>query len=451
MPRLTLRFVTILSCLVGTWSCSKTNSEYDDSRKPSRFREDDPRQLTSATPNDELLRIAITSASSAIDTSARPEDDPAAALECPTTAQWSKFDTFAAPCAYAWTTETAQLPSPPLWQPCSDFDDIPRGVCKQLSRTRKLDTFHLGANASKQMQIGFVEPCGSDQIVLADIDGPSRFALRRTDNTQFPTTCQLKLLAVDMGQWLVAAGGNGIPTDSKTSGYSVGGAFVGGSIGSAPTVLFAQSSDPFHVASSEGTILSDGWTANGKRRHWNGKPIEKAPRIGMQRLTKRLLVDEHKGFYSTTATEPELLLEVPKGHTITAIHVADKHVVWLDQSMERGLRTCALVAGEIDAQDTLTNPRRFAEIPCSTPHYVTGCNTVFMSAETHLSLLSLSNGSSRTLRTKGRVAAIDCKEAFVERSGTILRIDLQAFGPPKAPSTPPMELPMKTSAARVPK
>lgn len=449
MLRSTSRFVTFsicLACSPSSFACSKNKSEY-------LFQEDDSHAPNATSSSDDPIRIAIAAASASLEPGDAP-DDPSAALECPSTTNWSKLDTFAAPCAYAWTTDAAQLPSAPQWQSCSDFDDIPRNVCKKFKRNRRIKTFHVGVNASKEMQqtqIGFVETCAADQIVLADIDGPARFALRREETKQFPTTCQMKLLAVESGQWLAALGGNGIAAESTASGYSSGGAFVGGPIGSALDVLFADSSAPFHVATSDGAIVPDGWSANGKRRQWNGKPLEKAPRIGMQRLTKRLFVDEHKGFYSTTATEPELLLEVPQGRSITGVQIWDKLIVWQEQSTDRGLRTCSLVAGQIDAQDSLASPRRIAEIPCTTPKFVIGCNTVLMSSETHLALLSLSNGSSRTLRVKGRVAAVDCKEAFVERAGTLLRIDLLAFGPTKAPSTPPTELRMKSKGNGVSK
>jgi len=295
------------------------------------------------------------------------------------------------------------------------------------------------------MQIGFVEPCASDQIVLADIDGPTRFALRRAENTQYPTTCQVKLLAMDQGQWLAALGSHELPATFNTSGYSAGGAFIGGPIGSAPTVLFSQTSDPFHVATSQGTILPDGWSADGKARHWNGKSIEKPPRIGLQRLTKRLLLDEKKGFYQQMGAELKPWLEVPLGRTFTGVLIQDKQIVWQEHVVERGGKTCTLMAGEIDAQDLLSQPRRIAEVSCTSSKYVFGCNSVLTSNDTHLSLISLSNGSSRTLRVKAHAAAISCDEAFVERGGTLLRINLLAFGPPKAPAIPPIDIPLTTS------
>ncbi len=450
MHRSTSRFVTLSLCIVCSSACLKDKSEYIGAGESSLFQDNDPYSPSSTAASNDPVRMALAAASASIDSS-DSSDDPAGALECPSTTHWSKFDTFAAPCTYAWTSDVSHLPSAPLWQSCSDFDDIPRSVCKQFKRSRRIKTFHVGANTSKEMQIGFVENCAADQIVLADIDGPARFALRRTETSQFPTTCQMKLLAVDAGQWLVAIGASGIPSEFDTSGYSAGGAFIGGAIGSAPNVLFADSSAPFHVASSDGTILPDGWSANGKRRRWNGKPTEKPPRIGLLRLTKRLFVDEHKGFYSTTKADPELLLEIPKGHSVAGFQFWDKHIIWQEHAVKHGLRTCTLIAGEIDAQDSLVSPRRIAEIPCTMQKFAIGCNSVLMGTETQLVLLSLSNGSSRTLRAKGHVAAVDCKEALIERSGTLLRIDLLAFGPTKAPPTPPTELQLKPSGSGVPK
>jgi hypothetical protein len=288
------------------------------------------------------------------------------------------------------------------------------------------------------MQIGFVETCGADQIVLADIDGPTRFAMRRADNTQYPATCQMKLLAVDMGQWLVALGGHELPTAFQTSGYSAGGAFLGGTLGAAPSVLFSQASDPFHVATSQGSIVPEGWSADGKRRTWNGKAFEKPPRLGLLRLTKRLLLDEKKGFYEQTSQEPKLLFDVPPGATFVGARVHDKQIVWHEQNR----KTCTVMAGELDGQELLSLPRRIAEIPCTNTRFAIGCNTVLLGNDTHLALLSLANGSTRTLRVKGYPTGLNCQEAFVERAGKLLRIDWAAFGPAKAPALPPSIVPM---------
>jgi hypothetical protein len=306
-----------------------------------------------------------------------PSDEPAAALECPSTSDWSKFDAFAAPCTYAWTIDAQKLPSAPEWQPCSAIEGIPAGACKRLQRHRRLKTFYVGAQSAKEMQIGFVESCASDQIVLADIDGPTRFAIRRAETTQYPTTCQMKLLAVDLGQWLAAFGGHEMPAEFNTSGYSATGAFLGGPIGSAPTMLFSEASEPFHVATSQGTILPDGWSANGKRRQWNGKPFEKPPRLGLLRLTKRLLLDEKKGFYRQTQAEhldPKLLLATPPEHSFVGAQMRDKQIVWQEQSR----KTCTLLTGEIDGQELLTHPRRLPKFPArarSSPSAAMRCSS----------------------------------------------------------------------------
>ena len=443
MSRPTSPIVTISFCLACLSACSKNKSETFNPDEAALFRDQDPYAPRPGSSNDDLLHQAMTSASASID-SMDPSDDPSTALECPNASAWTKFDAFAAPCVYAWTTDAQKLPNPPEWQRCSPLDGPPAASCKKLKRSRRPKTFYVGGRGSKEMQIGFVEKCATDQIVLADIDGPTRFALRRAETTQYPATCQVKLLAVDQGQWLAAIGGHELPSDFNASGYSAGGAFIGGTIGSAPNVLFSQASDPFHVATSQGTILPDGWIADGKRRHWNGKSIEKPPRIGTQRLTKSLLLDEKKGFYQQKGTELKPLLEVPQGRTFVSALIQDKQIVWQEHAEERIGKTCTLMAGEIDAQNLLTQPRRIAEISCTSSKYVLGCNTVLLSNETHLALVSLTNGSSRTLRMKAQAVAVGCEEVFVERAGSLLRINLLAFGPPKAPALPPLDMPLRS-------
>ena len=61
--------------------------------------------------------------------------------------------------------------------------------------------------------------------------------------------------------------------------------------------------------------------------------------------------------------------------------------------------------------------------------------------ETHLALVSPASGSARVLRMKGHPAAVHCKEVFVERGGTLLRIDAAAFGAAKIALPPPDESP----------
>lgn len=444
-PHSTSRIVILSLALAAISACSKTNSEtfhLGDSSPSSSLQLPPPNSPRPGSLNADLLPIAIASAASALDP-LDPSNDPAAALECPSTNDWSKFDAFAAPCAYAWTSDAQKLPRPPEWQPCSPTDGVSSPSCKKLKRSRRLKTLHVGTHGADKLQIGFVEPCSSDQIVLADIDGPTRFAMRRSENSPFPATCQMKLLAVDMGQWLASLGGHEIPTDLPTSGYSTGGAFLGGSIGSAPNVLFSQTSDPFHVATSQGALLPDGWTADGKRRHWNGKAFEKPPRIGLVRLTKHLLLDEKKGFYEQTPTEPQLLFEVPPGRTFVGVHIRDKHIVWQEHSG----KTCTLMAGEIDGKDLLARPRRVADVPCTVAKFAVGCNTVLVDNDTHLDLVSLTDGTSRTLRLKGHPVAVHCQEAFVERAGKLLRIDLAAFSQTNAPALPPTARPTSVSSA----
>jgi hypothetical protein len=58
------------------------------------------------------------------------------------------------------------------------------------------------------------------------------------------------------------------------------------------------------------------------------------------------------------------------------------------------------------------------------------------------------NGTSRTLRVKGRPVALNCKEAYIERAGNLLRIDLMSFGPAKAPALPPIDVPMEISNSK---
>jgi hypothetical protein len=368
-----------------------------------------------------------------------PSPDPAADLECPVTSEWQKLDTFAPACGYTWTSETAKLPISPQWQACSSVEGIARGSCEELTRHHRIKTFYAGlgdrGGESNKVQIGFVEACTPDQIVLMDADGTIRFALRRNNASNADTTCQAKLLAVNFGQWLAALGGHEVFTKFNTAGHSLGGAFIGGTIGSPPSVLSSSTTDPFHVATSHGSIGPEHWTADGKRRYWNGKSFEKPPRLGWLPVNKDVFWDAKKGFYSAKKSDP--VAAVSPGATIREVHLRDKQMVWLEESTSFRDKTCALYATEIDGRDKLTTPRRVTELPCPTSGFVFGCNTVLSGSDTHFSLVSIASGAVRTLRVKGRAIAIDCENAFIERGSSLIRVVLGAFSTPRLQGPPP--------------
>ncbi len=428
----TLRIVSIGICCLGITACSNKRTESFDIDQIRDLRE--PAAESPSPKKESLLEVLASASAKLVDE--HPPDDFAAIRECPHLNRWQKFDSFAPACGYVWTTDANLLPNAPEWSPCSSVDITPASACTQLKRSRRIQAFHVGMNAQKKMQLGFVETCNPDQLVLADIDGPTRFALRRATN-ETATICPMKLLAADLGQWLAAFGEPESMADAGPVGYTAGGAFVGGTIGSAPEVLLAAASEPFHVATSQGRIVTEGWMADGKKRYWNGKPMERTPRIGWQRLTKQLFADEKKGFYELKKNNDEPFFAVTKGNTFTGFQVRDKQIVWQEESSAQGHKTCTLFAGEIDPKEALTNVRGLTAIPCG--KLVLGCNSVLAAGDSQVHLVSLTNGSSRILRLRAHPVAIDCKEAFVDRSGMLLRIDLAAFSAPKVPSSLPID------------
>lgn len=407
-------------------ACSKSRSDYFNSEEAAiRYRE--ALAARPATSADAILQALDAGTLTIPDLDSLP--DPVAEKECPATSNWQTLEGGPTACHYAWTADKSALPISPEWEPCEAIDGIARGTCKKLFRHHRLKSIHVGLDASKKIQIGFVEACASDQIVLTDADGTTRLALRRTSTTPAEATCQLKLLAVDFGQWLAALGAHEAFTNFNTPGYTIGGSFIGGAIGAPPSILHTTKTDPFHVATSQGTIGMESWTADGKRRSWNGGSAEKSPHIGWQHVTKDVYLESKKGFYSTKNKDP--LVSVAKGATVRHVHVRDKQMVWLEELSGFGPKTCALYATEIEGRDTLTTPRRVADLPCPTAGFVFGCNAVLSASETQLSLVSLTSGAVRILRIRGRAAAIDCEDAFIERGGTLLRVNLSAFGVPK--------------------
>lgn len=426
---LQLGIVKAVLPLVLLLACTKDTPQSTSPNETPSPQEPVPNAASSL---ERLLGMPLPSASSSIDETIAEK----AALECPNTNDWHAFESFDAECAWAWTTDEQKLPAPLEWEPCSPRDGAPKVGCQKLQRQRRLQTFAVGINAAGDTQIGFVENCPPEQIVVANVDGPTRFAMRRRETERFPKTCQMKLLAVEMDHWLAALGGHEMPPKSTTSGYSVGGAFIGGTIGSAPNVLRAHGSSPFHVATTQGSILPEGWMADGKRQSWDGKPLEKPPRLHLERITKRLFVDEKKGIYLKTNEGPELVLEVPKGRTFTGFQHRDKQIIWQERSHEHSWQKCSLFGGEIDARDVLVKPRRIAEMPCTSSKLALGCDMVLASDDTQMRLIALSDGTTRILPMKGDAAAVDCKSAFIERPTALFRIDVAAFGPAKVPLDP---------------
>lgn len=436
MVRATLRVVTLTLAFTGGLACAKSKSDvFHEDGRPS-FDESSlgelgavPARSSAAVPSS-LARV-LGSATAALDEANVP-DEPFSEQSCPSTKDWQKLDVFAPSCGYVWTTDADKLPAALQWRACTRIDGVAPVLCRQAVRSRKIKSFHVGTTTSKEMLVGFVESCNSDQLVLTDTEGKPLFALRRAENAAASENCPVKLLDVDLGSWLAALGTSDRPKDFDTLGYTLGGAFVGGDVGTAPNVLFSSTTEPFHVATSHGSILSDGFSADGKRRDWKGKPLEKPPRIGLQRVTKQLFLDPNKGFYSTKGKDLVPLWEVSKGHTLGEVHVRDQQVFWRDESTERGRKQCSLFAGDLDARETLTGARAIAEMPCSLANVAWGCSSVLIEHETHLALVSLATGAARVLRIKGHPAAVHCKEVFIERGGTLLRIDLAAFGAAKA-------------------
>lgn len=440
MLQATLRLVTLTMAFTGSLACAKSKSDvfYEDGRSSLPDIDAVPSAPNAIADND--LQRALNSAGALLDEGRFP-DEPPAENACPGTKDWQKFDAFGASCGYVWTTDADKLPPALQWRSCARTDGVASALCRQSTRGRRIKSFSVGTTPSKEMVVGFVEACATDQLVLTDTEGKPLFALRRADDAAPSETCQFKLLDVDLGQWLAAVGSSDRPKDLDTPGYSLGGAFVGGAVGAAPSVLFSTTSEPFHVATSHGDILVDGFSADGRRRDWKGKPLGKPPKIGLQRVTKNLFVDPRKGFYSTMGKEPELLWEVPKGHTVNDVLVRDLEILWRDESTERGRKQCTLFGGNLDARETLTGARPIAEMPCSSANVAYGCSSVLIEYETHLALVSPATGSARVLRMKGHPAAVHCKVVFVERGGTLMRIDTAAFGAAKIALPPADESP----------
>lgn len=407
-------------------ACSKSRSDSFNAEEAAwRYRE--AMANRPATSADAVLKALDAGTLTYNDPDSFP--DPAVEKECPTTTGWQAVEGGPVSCNYVYTSDKATLPISPEWQPCEPVDGIARGSCKELVRHHRLKSIHVGLDESKKIQIGFVEACTSDQIVLTDADGTARFALRNQTDAKTDPNCQVKLLAVDFGQWLAALGGHESATNLNSPGYTIGGAFMGGNVGSAPNILHAMKNDPFHVATSQGSIGSEGWTADGKRRAWNGGTLQKSPQIGWQHASKDIFFEAKKGFFSTK--NKDALIALDKGSTIRYVHVRDKQMVWLEESSGFGPKTCALQASEIEGRDTLTTPRRVTEIPCPTSGFVFGCQAVLSASDTQLSLVSLTSGAVRILRIRGRAVAIDCEDAFIERGGSLMRVNLAAFGVPK--------------------
>lgn len=427
MVRLTyLQPAMVVVALASSSACSKSRSDYFNSEEAAlRYREGMAARPVSSA--DGVLQALDAGTLTLNDPDPLP--NPEVEKECPATTGWQTLEGKPDSCNYVWTRDKASLPISPEWHPCETIDGIARNTCKTLGRHHRLKSIHVGLDESKKVQIGFVEACTTDQIILTDADGTAQIALRNQTESKPETTCQVKLLAVDFGQWLAALGGHDPAPNFNTPGYTLGGAFVGGNIEAAPSILHSTKTDPFHVATSQGTIGSESWTADGKRRSWNGGAFQKSPGIGWQHASKDIFFDAKKGFYSAKKKDP--LVSVDKGTTIRYVHVRDKQMVWLEESSRFGPKTCALQATEIEGRDTLTTPRRVAEIPCPTHGFVFGCQAVLSSNDTQLSLVSLTSGATRILRIRGRAAAVDCENAFIERGGTLLRVNLAAFGVPK--------------------
>jgi len=427
MVRLTHFRPTILLICIASSACSKSRSDSFNAEEAAAIRYREALATRPRSSADTILQALDAGTLRQNELDDLP--DPAAERECPATSSWQSLDGGPSGCSYSWTVDKATLPISPEWQACQSIEGIARGTCKELVRHHRLKTIHVGLDAAKKIHLGFVENCATDQIVLADADGTARFALRRNGGSAADTTCQVKLLAVDFGQWLAAVGGHEPFTNFNAPGYTIGGAFIGGTSGSPPNILQITKTDPFHVATSQGTIGSESWTADGKRRSWTGNTPEKPPQIGWQHASKDLFYEAQKGFYSAKNTDP--LYSVAKGSTIRHVLVRDKQMVWLEESPGSKTKTCALYASEIDGHATLTTPRRITELPCPTSGFVFGCNAILSGSETQLSLVSLTSGAMRILRLRGRAAAIDCEDAYIERAGTLLRVNLGAFGVPK--------------------
>jgi len=340
-----------------------------------------------------------------------------------------------------WTRTPADLPKPPEWTQCDVKAGDPINECKRFVRTGTIDNVTAGANLSGKTQVGFVENCPQPQIVIADADGPTRFALRSTLYSGEPSACMLKLLAVDLGRWLAVMGGSQA-SDDPQYGMAVGNAYVGGQVGNAPNILQLQTKLLFDVRSASGWLNSEGWFAGDEQKRWNGKAFETPPPHDYQILTGKVLGTLKRGIFVQADPSPKLIVDTPVDRDLRHFRRREKQVAWLEESYAVKGSSCWLVVGDVDKNEMLTKVRRIGKVPCTKKHFEIGCNSAIISNDDGITLVSITDGSTRKLDVRGEALSVECKEAFVKYGSQLLRVDFSAFGPPQAAPEPPVELPI---------
>lgn len=372
-------------------------------------------------------------------------DLPAGPTACPSITEWSRLSGFASDCSYMWTKTAADLPKPPEWTQCDVKAGDPLNECKRFVRTGTIEALTAGANLSGKTQIGFVENCPQPQIVIADADGPTRFAMRSTLYSGEPSACMLKILAVDLGRWVAALGGSQA-SDDPEYGKCVGNAFVGGNVGNAPNIMQFQTKSLYDVRDASGYLTSEGWFAGQNKKRWNGKDFESVAPFDYQFLTGKVLATAKRGIFIQADPTPQLLVDTPEERELHHFRRRDKQVAWLEELYNVKKSTCWLVVGDVDKGEMLTKVRRVGKVPCAEKRFEIGCNSAFIGAADGLYLASLVDGSTRKLDLKAEALSVECQEVFVRYGTQLLRIPHSAFGAPEPAAEPSVDLPFLTPA-----
>lgn len=367
-------------------------------------------------------------------------DEPSA---CPSINEWSRLSGFAEDCSYMWTRTPADLPKPPEWTQCDVKAGDPINECKRFVRSGTTEDVTAGANLSGKTQIGFVENCPQPQIVIADADGPTRFAMRSTLYSGETSACMPKLLAVDLGRWLGVLGGSQASTDPQV-GLAVGNAYVGGQVGNAPNILFLQTKLLFDIPRASGFVTAEGWYGGDENKRWNGKNFDSMPPHDWYLLTGKVLSTPKRGIFVQATPTPQLIVDTPEDRELHHFRRREKQVAWLEELYNIKRSTCWLVVGDVDKNEMLTKVRRVGKVPCTKSYFEIGCNSAFISNDDGLYLASIADGSTRKLDLKADALSVECKEVFVKYGSHLLRIPHSAFGAAEPAPEPSSELPILT-------
>lgn len=342
-----------------------------------------------------------------------------------------------------WTKTVADLPKPPEWTQCDVQAGDPLNECKRFVRSGTIEALTAGANLSGKTQIGFVERCPAPQIVIADADGPTRFAIRSTLYSGEPSACMLKVLAVDLGRWVAALGGSQA-SDDPEYGKCVGNAFVGGNVGNAPGILQFQTKQLYDVRDASGFLTSEGWYSGDSKKRWNGKDFEKIEPFDWSFLTGKVLATGRRGIFVQADPTPQLILAKSDDRELGLFRRRGSQVAWVETGKGSAAGSCWLVVGDVDKGEMLTKVRRVGKITCESEYFEIGCNSAIMSGKEGVFLVSIADGSTRKLDMKADALSIECKEAFFKHKENLLRVDLSAFGPSQPAAEPPVDLPLLT-------